>query len=80
MVTAAHTWGGEGTYTLTGGHLPRHVSAPAPHYIQPLFASDELWHDHYRDCLDAPAHIARGGVVACQLSDSIVLFASEPRP
>ena len=78
-MNAASLWGGEGDRTLTGGRLPIHTHAAAPLYIQPLFADQDLWHDHCRDCLDAPEHIARGGVVAYEFADSIVLFASEPR-
>ena len=78
-MSAARLWGGEGTRTRTGGRLPTSVSAPAPHYLHPVFSSEDWWHEASADCIDAPTHIARGGVVAYELSEGPLMFASEPR-
>jgi len=75
-----YLWGGEGSYTRTGGQRPSMVNAPAPIYAYPLCSSNELWCDTSHDCLDAPDHIARGGVIAYEFGTDTVMFASEPRP
>jgi hypothetical protein len=77
---SAALWGGEGNWTRTGATRPRNVAAPAPDYLAPMFASDELWHEAHADCLDAPEHIARGGVKLYEFDSGPMLFASEPRP
>ena len=84
MSTACpHLWGGEGTETRTAGWPAMHVWDDRRCSVGPAFKPgfDSLADSATMGNLDAPGHIARGGVIAFESSvTGWVLFASEPRP
>jgi hypothetical protein len=82
MMAAARFWSGEGRWTLTGGCLTPHCRSTQQDYIFcDKFASYQHWIDAIGWCLDAPAHVARGGIESFDLGGTEpTLFASERRP